>query len=156
MDSNGLCKVPRGGGDCVGWRGRAAVRAQAVWVQVARAHNRAGCFSSRAGGGAGAFFRQLSVGGGGRVAGWDYCSSYSGNCSAEGRREPGRRRRRSTEADDGGRMRPEDGDAMAPKKRVMAVIDRTTRAKQAMMWALIHVAGKGDLLTIIHAVEVSI
>lgn len=36
------------------------------------------------------------------------------------------------------------------RKRVMVVIDRTARAKHAMMWALTHVANKGDVMTLLH------
>lgn len=38
------------------------------------------------------------------------------------------------------------------KKRVMVVIDQTAGTKHAMMWALTHVANKGDLLTLLHVV----
>ncbi|GAB4861356.1 hypothetical protein Ancab_036518 [Ancistrocladus abbreviatus] len=38
------------------------------------------------------------------------------------------------------------------KKRVMAVVDQSSRSKHAMMWALTHVANKGDLLTLLHIV----
>ncbi|MQM16809.1 hypothetical protein Taro_049770 [Colocasia esculenta] len=34
----------------------------------------------------------------------------------------------------------------------MVVIDHTTRAKHAMMWALTHVANKGDIITLLHVV----
>ncbi|XP_078433940.1 adenine nucleotide alpha hydrolases-like superfamily protein [Wolffia australiana] len=42
---------------------------------------------------------------------------------------------------------------LAMKKRVVVVIDQSTRAKHAMMWALTHVANKGDVLTLIHVVS---
>ncbi|RRT57258.1 hypothetical protein B296_00033001 [Ensete ventricosum] len=32
----------------------------------------------------------------------------------------------------------------------MVVIDRTARAKHAMVWALTHVANKGDVMTLLH------
>ncbi|RWW52907.1 hypothetical protein BHE74_00040640 [Ensete ventricosum] len=32
----------------------------------------------------------------------------------------------------------------------MVLIDRTARAEQAMVWALTHVANKGDLVTLLH------
>ncbi|XP_057442699.1 uncharacterized protein LOC130734350 [Lotus japonicus] len=38
------------------------------------------------------------------------------------------------------------------KKRVMVVVDHTSHSKHAMMWALTHVANKGDLLTLLHVV----
>lgn len=101
-----------------------------------------------------AFLRQLSSGAGGRGAGWDYSSSYYAKCSAQGRGGSGRWRSSSAAGGGGGWKSVDDGDAAAAakKKRVMVVIDRTARAKQAMMWALTHVAGKGDLLTILHVV----
>lgn len=102
-------------------------------------------------GNSGEFLRQLSGGGRG---GWDYCSSYNDKDSAEGRGS-GNWRRRSSSAGaggDGGWRGMEEGDAAAAKKRVMVVVDRTVRAKQAMMWALTHVANKGDLLTVLHVI----
>ncbi|EEF48382.1 uncharacterized protein LOC8274112 [Ricinus communis] len=38
------------------------------------------------------------------------------------------------------------------RKRVMVVVDHTSHSKHAMMWALTHVANKGDLLTLLHIV----
>lgn len=38
------------------------------------------------------------------------------------------------------------------RKRVMVVVDPTAHSKHAMMWALTHVANKGDLLTLLHIV----
>uniref|UniRef100_A0A0E0JRP5 UspA domain-containing protein n=1 Tax=Oryza punctata TaxID=4537 RepID=A0A0E0JRP5_ORYPU len=40
--------------------------------------------------------------------------------------------------------------AVAGRKRVMVVVDDTSGAKHAMMWALTHVANKGDFLTLLH------
>ncbi|XP_020085324.1 uncharacterized protein LOC109708124 [Ananas comosus] len=42
------------------------------------------------------------------------------------------------------------GGVVVGKKRVMVVIDHSTGAKHAMMWALTHVTNKGDLLTLLH------
>jgi len=42
------------------------------------------------------------------------------------------------------------GEASAARKRVMVVVDESSGAKHAMMWALTHVASKGDFLTLIH------
>lgn len=42
--------------------------------------------------------------------------------------------------------------AMVANKRVMVVVDQSGRSKHAMMWALTHLANKGDLLTILHVV----
>ncbi|XP_027358390.1 uncharacterized protein LOC113867329 [Abrus precatorius] len=41
---------------------------------------------------------------------------------------------------------------MTGRKRVMVVVDGTSHSKHAMMWALTHVANKGDLLTLLHVV----
>ncbi|MED6197610.1 hypothetical protein PIB30_058103 [Stylosanthes scabra] len=38
------------------------------------------------------------------------------------------------------------------RKRVMVFVDGTSHSKHAMMWALTHVANKGDLLTLLHVV----
>lgn len=53
-----------------------------------------------------------------------------------------------------------DGDASSShnemrlnmKKRVMVVIDESSRAKHAMVWALTHIANKGDHLTLLYVV----
>ncbi|PPD80017.1 hypothetical protein GOBAR_DD23051 [Gossypium barbadense] len=37
------------------------------------------------------------------------------------------------------------------RKRVMVVVDESSHSKHAMIWALTHVANKGDLLTLLHA-----
>lgn len=42
---------------------------------------------------------------------------------------------------------------MTMKKRVMVVIDHTAHSKHAMMWALTHVANKGDILSLVHIVD---
>ncbi|XP_031501175.1 uncharacterized protein LOC116264873 [Nymphaea colorata] len=44
---------------------------------------------------------------------------------------------------------------MVLRKRVMVVVDSSTRAKHAMMWALTHVANKGDLLTLLQIIPPS-
>ncbi|XP_068651468.1 uncharacterized protein [Aristolochia californica] len=38
------------------------------------------------------------------------------------------------------------------RKRVIAVVDQSSSAKHAMMWALTHVANKGDLLTLLQII----
>ncbi|KDP32792.1 hypothetical protein JCGZ_12084 [Jatropha curcas] len=38
------------------------------------------------------------------------------------------------------------------RKRVMVVVDQTSHSKHAMMWALTHIANKGDLLTLLHII----
>ncbi|KAG0452497.1 hypothetical protein HPP92_025161 [Vanilla planifolia] len=95
----------------------------------------------------GAFLRQLSSGAGGGRGGWDYCSYYKKNESTSSLRLSG---------NDGGGVwwsRMEEGEPMVrAKKRVMVVVDHGARAKQAMMWALTHVANKGDLLILLHVI----
>ncbi|GAV84127.1 Usp domain-containing protein [Cephalotus follicularis] len=39
------------------------------------------------------------------------------------------------------------------RKRVMVVVDQTSHSKHAMMFALTHVANKGDLLTLLHIIN---
>ncbi|KAG6408334.1 hypothetical protein SASPL_131339 [Salvia splendens] len=39
------------------------------------------------------------------------------------------------------------------KKRVMVVVDQSPHTKHAMMWALSHIANKGDILTLLHIVS---
>ncbi|XP_062099003.1 uncharacterized protein LOC133804915 [Humulus lupulus] len=41
------------------------------------------------------------------------------------------------------------------RKRVMVVVDESSHSKHAMIWALTHVANKGDLLTLLHIVPSS-
>ncbi|XWS25151.1 hypothetical protein CRYUN_Cryun27aG0046000 [Craigia yunnanensis] len=41
------------------------------------------------------------------------------------------------------------------RKRVMVVVDQSSHSKHAMMWALTHVANKGDLLTLLHVISPS-
>lgn len=45
------------------------------------------------------------------------------------------------------------GDTAARSKRVMVVVDETSRSKHAMMWALTHLTNKGDLMTLLHVVS---
>ncbi|GMJ02436.1 hypothetical protein like AT1G44760 [Hibiscus trionum] len=41
------------------------------------------------------------------------------------------------------------------RKRVMVVVDKSSHSKHVMMWALTHVANKGDLLTLLHVIPPS-
>ncbi|GMH17398.1 hypothetical protein Nepgr_019239 [Nepenthes gracilis] len=43
-----------------------------------------------------------------------------------------------------------DNSGLVLRKRVMVVVDQSSRSKHAMMWALTHVTNKGDLLTLLH------
>lgn len=60
---------------------------------------------------------------------------------------------RSLKQMEGLNMSGENG--MMLRKRVMVVVDQSTRAKQAMMWALTHVANKGDILTLLEVIPPS-
>lgn len=42
---------------------------------------------------------------------------------------------------------------MGNKKRVMVVVDETSKSKHAMMWALTHVTNNGDWLTLLHIIS---
>lgn len=88
------------------------------------------------------FLRQLSVNGGEM---WDNCSISSQYKSTRGSKRWGKKRRGGENAKVGWSKVEEVG-----KKRVMVVIDQSSGAKHAMMWALTHVTNKGDLLTLIH------
>ncbi|PQM37527.1 uncharacterized protein Pyn_32893 [Prunus yedoensis var. nudiflora] len=44
---------------------------------------------------------------------------------------------------------------LAMRKRLMVVVDDSSHSKHAMMWALTHVANKGDLLTLLHIIPAS-
>ena len=46
----------------------------------------------------------------------------------------------------------ETGGGVVGRKRVMVVVDESSHSKHAMMWALTHVANKGDLLTMLHII----
>ncbi|XP_010544729.1 PREDICTED: uncharacterized protein LOC104817291 [Tarenaya hassleriana] len=46
-----------------------------------------------------------------------------------------------------------DTTATTSSKRVMVVVDETSRSKHAMMWALTHVTNKGDFITLLHVVS---
>ncbi|KAG7016492.1 hypothetical protein SDJN02_21601, partial [Cucurbita argyrosperma subsp. argyrosperma] len=45
-----------------------------------------------------------------------------------------------------------DNGGMSRKKRVMVVVDQTSQSNHATMWALTHVANKGDVLTLLHVI----
>ncbi|KAF4354532.1 hypothetical protein CsatB_008888 [Cannabis sativa] len=49
----------------------------------------------------------------------------------------------------------ENGGGLVMRKRVMVVVDESSHSKHAMIWALTHVANKGDLLTLLHIVPSS-
>ncbi|KAI3923030.1 hypothetical protein MKW92_013851 [Papaver armeniacum] len=45
-----------------------------------------------------------------------------------------------------------NGGMIIARKRVMVVVDQSSSSKHAMMWALTHVANKGDVLTLLHII----
>ena len=49
----------------------------------------------------------------------------------------------------------DSGGGLVMRKRVMVVVDDSSHSKHAMMWALTHVANKGDLFTLLHIVPSS-
>ncbi|XP_042468308.1 uncharacterized protein LOC122051312 [Zingiber officinale] len=81
-----------------------------------------------------------SHGGGGGNMNWDG-SSYISK-SSKGSRSWGRKSSRAQGVWG-------DSSVGMEKKRVMVVVDQSGKAKEAMMWALTHVANKGDLLTLL-------
>ncbi|KAK1323793.1 hypothetical protein QJS10_CPA02g00546 [Acorus calamus] len=96
-------------------------------------------------GGGSSFLRQLSSSSSRR---WGN-NSYGNN----------RRNRRSTTTTTKG-LRQMEGvnvseSGVVLRKRVMVVIDHSPGAKHAAIWALTHVANKGDLLTLLHVVPPS-
>ncbi|TYI39325.1 hypothetical protein ES332_A02G090600v1 [Gossypium tomentosum] len=52
--------------------------------------------------------------------------------------------------DNGGAGSGDDG--LVLRKRVMVLVDKSSHSRHAMMWALTHVANKGDLLTLLHVI----
>ncbi|KAL6848580.1 hypothetical protein ACP4OV_021606 [Aristida adscensionis] len=96
------------------------------------------------------FLRQLSSSDGGgtphRPQEWE-CSGGGGSRRGSRRWKKARTRghRRG-----GGFCRSEEEATAAGRKRVMVVVDQSSGAKHAMMWALTHVASKGDFLTLLH------
>ncbi|RRT76680.1 hypothetical protein B296_00028239, partial [Ensete ventricosum] len=104
--------------------------------------------SNSGGHGESSFLRLPSVGGGGGEGGHSYHHSRSaeGGSRRWGRKSPRDRKEAM------GWWGESGGGGMVAKKRVIVVIDSSARAKHAMMWALTHVANKGDRLTLLHVV----
>lgn len=101
--------------------------------------------------GSGSFLRQIS----GREA-WKSTSNRWGGNS---RQRAGGRGNRSCEGSlkqmEGLNMYGNEHGGLLMRKRVMVVVDETSHSKQAMMWALTHVANKSDLLTLLHIIPAS-
>ncbi|KAM0868990.1 hypothetical protein ACQ4PT_040954 [Festuca glaucescens] len=89
------------------------------------------------------FLRQLSSSNGLLQA------PHEGYSSGGGGRRRGSRRWSKKKAGRGGYVGGGKGEA-AGRKRVMVVVDDSSGAKHAMMWALTHVANRGDFLTLLH------
>uniref|UniRef100_A0A0A9D6T9 UspA domain-containing protein n=1 Tax=Arundo donax TaxID=35708 RepID=A0A0A9D6T9_ARUDO len=102
------------------------------------------------------FLRQLSASNGhGGCCALQQGQQGGYGCSDAGGRRRGSRRWSKKRAAargfgaGGNGCRSKPGEAMA-RKRVMVVVDESSGAKHAMMWALTHVASKGDFLTLLH------
>ncbi|CAL4960194.1 unnamed protein product [Urochloa decumbens] len=96
------------------------------------------------------FLRQLSASNGGGCGGLhDDQQEYGGGGGGGGRRGSRRwsKKRAAAAARGYGGGAKLQGEA---RKRVMVVVDESSGAKHAMMWALTHVANKGDFLTLLH------
>ncbi|OEL27556.1 hypothetical protein BAE44_0011425 [Dichanthelium oligosanthes] len=99
------------------------------------------------------FLRQLSSsdggGGGGGSALQQEWECGGGGSSRRGSRRWSRKKARARGHRRGaGFCQTEE--AAAGRKRVMVVVDQSSGARHAMMWALTHVASKGDFLTLLH------
>ncbi|CAL4972886.1 unnamed protein product [Urochloa decumbens] len=94
------------------------------------------------------FLRQLSASNGGGCAGLhDDQQEYGGGGGGRrGSRRWSKKRAAAAARGYGGGAKLQ-GEA---RKRVMVVVDESSGAKHAMMWALTHVANKGDFLTLLH------
>ncbi|XP_047045649.1 uncharacterized protein LOC124650136 [Lolium rigidum] len=105
------------------------------------------------------FLRQLSSSDGGSAPAPQHRQPEEWECGGGGRRGSrrwsGRKkpRARGHRRGVGGGLcggREEEAAAAAGRKRVMVVVDQSSGAKHAMMWALTHVANRGDFLTLLH------
>nr|CAB3474960.1 unnamed protein product [Digitaria exilis] len=91
------------------------------------------------------FLRQLSSSNGGGGGGCGLQDQQ--DCGGGGRRGSRRWSKKRAAAAARGYGTKLQGEA---RKRVMVVVDESSGAKHAMMWALTHVANKGDFLTLLH------
>ncbi|KAK3135501.1 hypothetical protein QOZ80_5BG0419740 [Eleusine coracana subsp. coracana] len=80
--------------------------------------------------------QQAECGGGGRRGG--------------SRRWSSKKKKRGHRRGGGGFCSREESSVGVGRKRVMVVVDQSSSAKHAMMWALTHVASKSDFLTLLH------
>ncbi|CAL4946355.1 unnamed protein product [Urochloa decumbens] len=98
------------------------------------------------------FLRQLSASNGGGCGGLHHDQQeYGAGGGRRGSRRWSKKRAaaaaRGYGGGNGGYGGAKHGEA---RKRVMVVVDESSGAKHAMMWALTHVANKGDFLTLLH------
>lgn len=98
--------------------------------------------------GSGSFLRQLS----GREAWKSTSNRWGGNSKQSGGRRGNSCCEGSLKQMEGLNMFGGENGGLVMRKRVMVVVDDTSHAKQAMMWALTHVANKSDLLTLLHVI----
>ncbi|RCV17599.1 hypothetical protein SEVIR_3G238300v4 [Setaria viridis] len=98
------------------------------------------------------FLRQLSSSDGGGSAPHQLLQQEweCGGGSRRGSRRWSRKKARARGHRRGGGFCRTEEAAAAGRKRVMVVVDQSSGAKHAMMWALTHVASKGDFLTLLH------
>ncbi|XP_062179371.1 uncharacterized protein LOC133883975 [Phragmites australis] len=101
------------------------------------------------------FLRQLSSSDGGsathQLQEWEDCGGGGGRRGS--RRWSKKKARTRGHRRGGGFCRTEE--VAAGRKRVMVVVDQSSGTKHAMMWALTHVANKGDFLTLLHVLPPS-
>ncbi|RLN29948.1 hypothetical protein C2845_PM05G37170 [Panicum miliaceum] len=95
------------------------------------------------------FLRQLSSSDGGGALQQEWECGLGGGSRRGSRRWSRKKARARGHRRGGGFCRAEEA-AAAGRKRVMVVVDQSSGAKHAMMWALTHVASKGDFLTLLH------
>ncbi|KAK9993623.1 hypothetical protein SO802_023326 [Lithocarpus litseifolius] len=93
--------------------------------------------------GSGSFSRQVS----GREAWKSTSKRWGGNNSYIGGGCEG-----SLKQMEGLNMYGSENGGLGMRKRVMVVVDNASHSKHAMMWALTHVANKGDLFTLLHII----
>ncbi|KAJ1254835.1 hypothetical protein BS78_09G154000 [Paspalum vaginatum] len=97
------------------------------------------------------FLRQLSSSDGGGAPHQLLQEEWEcGGGSRRGSRRWSRKKARARGHRRGGGFCNRTEEAAAGRKRVMVVVDQSSGAKHAMMWALTHVANKGDFLTLLH------
>ncbi|CAM0955400.1 unnamed protein product [Alopecurus aequalis] len=102
------------------------------------------------------FLRQLSSSDGGSAPAV-HRQPEEWECGGGGGRRGSRRwssrkkaRARGHRRGGGGFCGASEESAAAGRKRVLVVVDQSSGAKHAMMWALTHVANRGDFLTLLH------